>query len=326
MDKIQVTNEQIAQAKQIDLLSYLQQHDPQELVRISPHTFTTRTHDSLKISNGKWCWWAQNIGGKTALDYLIRVKSMRFTDAVLHLCNGQTAPIPTGIQEVKRRQFALPSAYADNSRVVNYLLSRGIEQKLIDHCIKEKRLYEDTRHNCVFVGYGDNKPKYAMLRTTIKDSTFMYEVEGSDKRYSFTISLNQNSDTVFVFESAVDLLSFISLGRVLDNKEQYNYLSLSGVYRPGNDEPHLPASLEHYLDENKHIRQVILCLDNDEAGRLAAQSIIKLLSRPYTIKDMPPTEGKDYNDYLMAYKNLRKQVKTRGAKSASNHIKEDLSK
>ena len=49
--------EVVEQARQIDLLTYLQSCEPQELVRISGNNYTTRTHDSLKISNGKWMWW-----------------------------------------------------------------------------------------------------------------------------------------------------------------------------------------------------------------------------------------------------------------------------
>ena len=63
--------EVVEQARQIDLLTYLQSCEPQELVRISGNNYTTRTHDSLKISNGKWMWWSQRIGGYNALDYLV---------------------------------------------------------------------------------------------------------------------------------------------------------------------------------------------------------------------------------------------------------------
>jgi len=66
-----VTPEQIKSAKRMDLLTYLQHYEPQELVRFSGNVYTTCSHDSLKISNGKWCWWSRGIGGRSALDYLI---------------------------------------------------------------------------------------------------------------------------------------------------------------------------------------------------------------------------------------------------------------
>ncbi len=77
-----VTPEQIAQAKEWDLLTYLQRYDPHQLVHVGGSTYCTREHDSLKISNGKWNWFSRKIGGKTALDYLIKVQGFSFTEAV----------------------------------------------------------------------------------------------------------------------------------------------------------------------------------------------------------------------------------------------------
>ena len=51
-----VSPEAIRQAKQMDLLTYLQSYQPDELVKLSGGTYCTRQHDSLKISNGKWHW------------------------------------------------------------------------------------------------------------------------------------------------------------------------------------------------------------------------------------------------------------------------------
>ncbi|SIR50077.1 hypothetical protein SAMN05880570_4008 [Paenibacillus sp. RU4T] len=48
-----VSKEQIDRAKQLDLLTYLQCFEPYELVRCSRNAYSTRTHNSLKISNGK---------------------------------------------------------------------------------------------------------------------------------------------------------------------------------------------------------------------------------------------------------------------------------
>lgn len=51
-----VKPEMILEAKKMDLYTYLSNFEPDELVRFSGNTYTTRTHDSLKISNGKWMW------------------------------------------------------------------------------------------------------------------------------------------------------------------------------------------------------------------------------------------------------------------------------
>lgn len=107
-----VTPEQITQAKELDLLTYLQRFDPQELVHVSGSTYCTREHDSLKISNGKWNWFSRGIGGKTALDYLIKVQGFSFTQAVEALV-GQNfsppAPCAPGPAEKTGTQGAVPA-------------------------------------------------------------------------------------------------------------------------------------------------------------------------------------------------------------------------
>ncbi len=47
------TEEQIRQARSMDLLTYLQIYEPTELIHVRGNTYCTREHDSLKISNGK---------------------------------------------------------------------------------------------------------------------------------------------------------------------------------------------------------------------------------------------------------------------------------
>ena len=47
-----IPRDTVARVKRLDLLAYLERYDPQELVRVSRGVYATRTHDSLKISNG----------------------------------------------------------------------------------------------------------------------------------------------------------------------------------------------------------------------------------------------------------------------------------
>lgn len=67
----------IEQARQMDLLSYLQRYEPDNLKHVARNVYCTREHDSLKISNGKWYWWSRGFGDISALDYLIKVLDMR---------------------------------------------------------------------------------------------------------------------------------------------------------------------------------------------------------------------------------------------------------
>lgn len=69
-----VTKEEIEQARQLDLLSYLQRYRPDELIKVTRGVYSLRSHDSLKISNGKWYRWSKGVGGVSALDYLVKVE------------------------------------------------------------------------------------------------------------------------------------------------------------------------------------------------------------------------------------------------------------
>ena len=162
--------EVVAKAREMDLLTYLQTYEPQELVHFGGSTYCTREHDSLKISNGKWCWFSRGIGGYSALDYLIKVKEMPFTQAVETImgncqrcCRPPIVPAPS---KPKEKVLLLPQANRCAAHAVEYLHRRGIDYELIDFCIRTGRLYESyPHHNAVFVGMdADGKPRYANLR------------------------------------------------------------------------------------------------------------------------------------------------------------------
>lgn len=89
----------VQEVKRMDLLTYLKNYEPYELVHFSGNTYTTRTHDSLKISNGKWMWWSQRTGGRSALDYLIKVKGYSFLEAVELLAERANIQPPLSVSE-----------------------------------------------------------------------------------------------------------------------------------------------------------------------------------------------------------------------------------
>ena len=297
-----VTPEQITKAKEIDLLTYLRSYNPYELVNVGGNTFCTREHDSLKISNGKWNWFSRGIGGKTALDYLIKVQGFSFTRAVETLVGQSLLPLSHVPQakpkDQEPRKLLLPQASPCATHVVNYLHGRGIDYELIDYCIRTRRIYESQPyHNAVFVGCDlDGQPRYAALRGTVGD--FKGEATGSDKRYSFSIAEDQNAPGVHLFESAIDLLSYATLLKMKGkNWQQDALLSLAGVFKRKR-EGVVPLTLSQYLKDHPGTNTLFLHLDNDEVGRDAAVGIVEGLGDRYTVLDRPPPYGKDVNDLL----------------------------
>ena len=294
-----VSTEDIMAARQMDLLTYLQTYEPGELVKISADNYCTREHDSLKISNGKWHWFSRGIGGRTALDYLVKVKEMPFPEAV-RLLSGAPERTDHAVTPVPRRErnLILPEVTDNCEKVREYLQRRGIHSIIIDYCIENKLLFQTVDYNnAMFVGYdAEGKPRYAALRSTF--SQYKSEVGGSDKHYSFSISENPFAETVHVFESAIDLMSYATLQLYEgENLKQDALLSLAGVFMPKRQGV-VPVALQRFLQENPGIQTIRLHLDNDEVGRAATNGIVEGLREKYTVIDEPPERGKDVNEQL----------------------------
>lgn len=301
--------EVVAKAREMDLFTYLKTYEPQELVHFGGSTYCTREHDSLKISNGKWYWFSRGIGGRSALDYLIKVKELPFIEAVERIAGN--SEISTSVSATPSKQkvktLLLPEASPTADRVTRYLTGRGIDRELIDFCLQSGRLYESLPyHNAAFIGmdrYG--KPRYASLRGTGTD--FKGEATGSDKRFSFSIPAKSESDTLHLFESAIDLLSYATIQKDEGMDWQSDHLlSLAGVYKPKAElqESSLPLALKQYLGDHHGIRKIVLRLDNDRTGRMTEKALTEMLAGDYTVASYPPPSGKDYNDYLSHMKGI----------------------
>ena len=293
----------IQEVKKMDLLTYLKNYEPYELVHFSGNTYTTRTHDSLKISNGKWMWWSRGIGGRSALDYLIKVRDYTFMEAV-EIIAGQSAisiPVYAVVEKLKEKILLLPKENQNNQKLISYLKKRGIDDEIIQFCIETGRAYEsENYHNAVFVGHDQSGiPRYAAIRGT--GSSFIGDANGSDKNYSFSIPTDKKSSCLHLFESAIDLLSYATILKYQGEEwRKEHLLSLAGVYQPAKEieKSKVPAALVRYLKEYPEITEIEFHLDKDKAGRLATKAIQTVLPRQYLIRDRPPEWGKDYNDYL----------------------------
>lgn len=298
-----IAPEIITEAKRMDLLTYLREYEPGELVKFSSNTYTTRTHDSLKISNGKWMWWSRGIGGKSALDYLIKVRGMDFVQAVQTIMGNGSVSFPTckNIKSYEEQPLLLPQKSPTTEVVFDYLFGRGIDYEIINHCLEQELIIESLPyHNAVFIGYDENKePKYAAYRAT-NQSRIMGDCTGSKKQYSFRLTA-ENTGEVHLFECAIDLLSYATLMK-LEGKDwrQFNLVSLAGVYSPKQkiEDSKVPVTLGRLLEKDKTIRRIVLHLDNDIAGRKATKALQTILSDKYEVVDDPPQYGKDVNDFL----------------------------
>ena len=296
--------ELLKKAKEMDLLTYLMNFNPSELVKITEDTYSTKTHDSLIISNNLWHRFSTNEGGKTALDYLIKVEGYSLQEAARIILNNQNIELKQvpKTENKTTKTIVIPIRNNDNKIAIEYLKNRGIDEDIIKYCIDKKLLYQEQKtNNVVFIGYDNNHIiKYAGCRST-GEKRIMRDAKGSSKEFSFRLLSDTNKESVHLFESSIDLLSYATLLKIKGyDWHNQNLIALAGVYQPANkiEQSKVPLTVLNFLQNNPSINQIVIHFDNDRAGRDATKAFIFALDNKYDIYDIPAPYGKDINDYL----------------------------
>ena len=288
-----VPKELVKKAKEVDLLTYFMNYNPSELVKKGVGTYSLKTHDSVIISNGLWHRFSTNEGGKTALDYLIKVEKMTLQEAVKSILNREIVEyvVPKEKRE-ENKKIVIPIRASTNKQAIEYLKNRGIDEEIIQECVDKKLIYqEDRTKNIVFLGYdNEGNIKYAGCRST-NETIFKQDATGSDKSYSFRLESNTKTDTIYIFEGAIDALSYATFLKLygMDYKAK-TLISLAGIYQPASDisKSKIPLAIQRYLDKHPETKNIFLCFDNDKAGRKASKALQIVLADKYTVVIKPP--------------------------------------
>ncbi|MHB9918556.1 hypothetical protein CF070_01530 [Clostridium botulinum] len=110
-----------------------------------------------------------------------------------------------------KEELKLPKKNDTYKHIFAYLIkTRKLDTDIVNQFVKDKKIYEDTHHNYVFVLYDEeNNPKFASVRRTKTSKKFRRDIENLDKGYLFC--REGRSDTLCIFESAIDLMSYLIL-------------------------------------------------------------------------------------------------------------------
>jgi hypothetical protein len=141
------TDEQVEQARGVRLEDYLRLYEPGNItVKERYDEIRLKDHDSfvLTMCNDIFHWKSRGtVGGKGALDYLIKVRNYDFKDAVAMLLSDDKASLAYASslnrtkppKAVERKPFTLPPRSKSTNSTVKYLLGRGIDGGIINGCI-----------------------------------------------------------------------------------------------------------------------------------------------------------------------------------------------
>ena len=323
------TNEQIQRANDSSLETYLrkrgEQLKPSGTEFILIYTDSTGTHDSITIRNNKWYDHKNGIGGYP-IQFMKEFYGLNFREALKELLYGEE-PMLNGwtdssesvsihkkqrienndepkINEEfnipKKAEFILPVKANNNDRLFEYLTEkRYIPKDVVEKFVDKGLIYQESKYgNIVFIGTDENGvPKSASKKSTSNSGKkFKIKVKGSDTSFGFC--WRGESERVFVFEAAVDLMSFITLSK--EDWENDNYIALDGLsLKP----------LLRFIEENKNIKEVYLCLDYDIAGIEANEKINDMLDEMY---------GDKINTVIInpLYKDWNEELKAKNGKEA----------
>lgn len=285
---IHYTEEQKEQARSTDIVSLLESQG--EKLKRSGGEFQWREgSNKVTIRGNLWFHQYDQVGGD-AISFVKRFYNKNYNEAMEYLLDGRVGELVSAPKVKKEpKEFVLPKRNDNMRRVFAYLLNqRGISRDIIYTFAHHKMIYESLpHHNAVFVGYdSDGVPRHAHKRGTGTESTFKGNADGCIPEFSF--HWLGKSSKIFLFEAPIDMLSYISM-----NPYQWQNNSYAASCSVSD------RVLFQCLKDNPNIKEVYLCLDNDEAGQKATKRIAeKLFINGYKSEVLTPN-GKDWNEDLI---------------------------
>ena len=103
-----IPEEEIKRAREITAIEYLKKYQPNRLKKSSARNEWELTdHDSFKINEqtSQWHWKSRDIGGTSALNFLIHVDGCSFLEAVQMLKDEYPTYIPPPVEAKPKKPF-----------------------------------------------------------------------------------------------------------------------------------------------------------------------------------------------------------------------------
>jgi len=305
-----MNKELIRKARQANLAEYLISIGVQLKKEGQRHRHTE--HDSLIFTDNAYYWNSRQEKGN-AIDYLVRHMDMSFINAVLALTETNELSYTPPTAPVKG--FVLdPATLNPNCQQAKIYLhrERHIENDSIDYLIQQELLFQDRQtNNIVFPVYDESNICVGAELQGVTKKRFKGVMKNSKYGYGFNVRFPSDGifDYALFLESAIDLVSFIEYKKNYENKslDKCILVSMAG----------LKANIVKHTLKAFKCTQIVLCVDNDNAGQKFKNEIACI--QPHYIDSSPNGKYKDWNEQLGAVKGRSVPIQRLIVQGMANH-------
>ncbi|MFK5958461.1 MAG: toprim domain-containing protein [Lutibacter sp.] len=279
------------QAKKIDLYSYLKKNcfKPKKEIKneawfSSP--FRVEKTPSFKVNLDKNIWYDFGLGlGGTIIDFVMKFNNCSIKEALTILDNNTFSfhQQPKIIAPVNEQNYSITKVTElTNPNLIKYLMERKINIELAKkYCFQVH--YRFKNHKEYYgIGFINDNGGWEIRSSIFKGCLYKKTIT----------TINNSSDTVCLFESFSDFLSYLTINKNMQENENYIILNSTALVK---------YALE-YLNEYETVK---CYLDNDNSGIKATEIIKQNCKNQFIDRSYKYTNYKDLNEYLMCHKNSR---------------------
>lgn len=235
------SKKEIKQAKSTNLIAYIKEHGHGYLDSEGSKypKYIVDGHDTVVINAVKnYFYHNGGVEGGDIIKFMEYFEGLSFHEAVGKLLNENLDHVV--VKEAKREPFKwFYKPDKDTTIVRNYLQGvRGIDSDIVDYLIDKELVYQHPKGHCIFPWRDTGKEKGTIVGSNLqgtvidykefgKRGTYKHITENVTPGWGFNISLGR-PDKLYFFESVVDLLSYWSLNKNLNNAR---LVSMEGISR-----------------------------------------------------------------------------------------------
>jgi len=306
-------------ARNADLLSYFQRKGYETEKKGSEYYIKNIPGLCVNPAKGLWHSHYESVGGKNSVDCLTKILGMDFKTAVEELSGEyfskssnisfQSKPKNESPETKTAKEFVQPGAAENYSRVVAYLTkTRKIPYEIVQEFIRNGKLYQEKNTgNAVFPHKKNGETIGAEIQGTLSEIRFKGVAAGT-KNSVFSVGFSREVKKAYIFESAIDLMSFYAMiDREKNNLDGVGLVSMARLK---------PTAIKELQERGI---EIISCVDNDEKGRkFEADNGFKRAD------DILEKEGvKDWNELLLKLSEGEKIIDVSEKTAADSSVAED---